>query len=217
MAESERPPLIMVLMDVIPPVPVPLRHWTHTPTVSIGITCAVVCTYGCDDDRIAPTRCAIIDAELDGRESQCRAYRNSSPPLWIDVADSPGLGATVIRRVLGEKLALLIDFPGLERFDEVRGNFFPHVYTFMWSSPSSADNPSSRNHPSRSPPWQPVDAVPYKDRNALYQSQVFTLHKVSRVVCIKRTFFATTPALTHQHMWAALRGVGDWLAVASGV
>src|SRR5712691_6060288 len=37
------------------------------PTVSIGITCAVVCTYGCDNGRIAPTRCAIIDAGLDGR------------------------------------------------------------------------------------------------------------------------------------------------------
>src|SRR5712671_3895175 len=37
------------------------------PTVSIGVTCAVVCTYGCDDDRIALTRCALIDAGLDGR------------------------------------------------------------------------------------------------------------------------------------------------------
>ncbi len=37
------------------------------PTVSIGVTCAVVCTYGCNDGRIVPTRCAIIDAGLDGR------------------------------------------------------------------------------------------------------------------------------------------------------
>ena len=37
------------------------------PTVSIVVTCVVVYTYGCDDGRIAPTRCAIIDAGLDGR------------------------------------------------------------------------------------------------------------------------------------------------------
>src|SRR5262245_27714158 len=35
--------------------------------VSLGVTCAVVYTYGCDDGRIAPTRCAIIAAGLDGR------------------------------------------------------------------------------------------------------------------------------------------------------
>src|SRR6266481_3758431 len=32
------------------------------PTVSLGVTYAVVYTYGCDDGRIAPTRCAVIDA-----------------------------------------------------------------------------------------------------------------------------------------------------------
>ena len=37
------------------------------PTVSLGVTCAVVDTYGCDNGRIAPTRCAIIAAGLDGR------------------------------------------------------------------------------------------------------------------------------------------------------
>jgi pyruvate/2-oxoglutarate dehydrogenase complex dihydrolipoamide dehydrogenase (E3) component len=37
------------------------------PTVSLVVTSAVVCTYGCDDGRISPTRCAIIDAGLDGR------------------------------------------------------------------------------------------------------------------------------------------------------
>src|SRR5215218_8092067 len=37
------------------------------PTVSLGVTYAAACTYGCDDGRIAPTRCAIIDAGLDGR------------------------------------------------------------------------------------------------------------------------------------------------------
>ena len=30
------------------------------PTVSLGGTSAVVCTYGCGDGRIAPTRCAVI-------------------------------------------------------------------------------------------------------------------------------------------------------------
>ena len=34
------------------------------PTVSLDVTCAVVCTYGCDDGRIGPTRCAIIAAGL---------------------------------------------------------------------------------------------------------------------------------------------------------
>ena len=37
------------------------------PTVSLGVTSAVVDTYGCDDGRISPTRCAIIAAGLDGR------------------------------------------------------------------------------------------------------------------------------------------------------
>jgi transposase len=37
------------------------------PTVSHGVTCAVVDTYGCDDGRISPTHCAVIAAGLDGR------------------------------------------------------------------------------------------------------------------------------------------------------
>jgi hypothetical protein len=45
-----------------------LNHYAHTiPTVSRGVTYAVVCTYGCDGGRISPTRCAVIDAALDGR------------------------------------------------------------------------------------------------------------------------------------------------------
>src|ERR687884_739931 len=48
------------------------------PTVSLGVTCAVVYTYGCDDGRISPTRCAIIDAGLDGRYSLHRSYK--TPP-----------------------------------------------------------------------------------------------------------------------------------------
>src|SRR2546425_10805407 len=37
------------------------------PTVSLGVTYVMVYTYGRDDGRIAPTRCALIDAGLDGR------------------------------------------------------------------------------------------------------------------------------------------------------
>src|SRR2546430_14281202 len=49
----------------------------HRPTVSLGVTSAVVCTYGYDDGRILPTRCAIIDAGLDGR---CRLRRRRRTP-----------------------------------------------------------------------------------------------------------------------------------------
>src|SRR6266851_6923413 len=35
---------------------------SHTPTVSLGVTYVVAYTYGCDDGRILPTRCAIIDS-----------------------------------------------------------------------------------------------------------------------------------------------------------
>src|SRR5467141_526493 len=37
---------------------------TITPTVSLGVTYVVVCTYGCGDGRIGPTHCAVIDAGL---------------------------------------------------------------------------------------------------------------------------------------------------------
>ena len=37
------------------------------PTVSLGVTSAVVNTYGCDNGRISPTHCAVIAAALDGR------------------------------------------------------------------------------------------------------------------------------------------------------
>jgi hypothetical protein len=40
-----------------------------TPTVSLGATYAVACTYGCDDGRIAPTRCALIGGVLGDRWS----------------------------------------------------------------------------------------------------------------------------------------------------
>src|SRR5215468_8283158 len=45
----------------------PYLAWAYISTVSTGVTCAVAYTYGCDDGRIAPARCAIIDAGLDGR------------------------------------------------------------------------------------------------------------------------------------------------------
>jgi Plasmid encoded RepA protein len=41
--------------------------WDFKPTVSLGVTSALVCIYGRGDGRIAPTRCAVIDAGLDGR------------------------------------------------------------------------------------------------------------------------------------------------------
>src|SRR5215831_1368120 len=47
----------------------------HRPTVSHGVTYAAVCTYGCGDGRIAPTRCAVIDAGLDGRSSPHQACK----------------------------------------------------------------------------------------------------------------------------------------------
>ena len=61
----------------------------NRPTVSLGVTCAVVCTYEYNDDRIWPTRCAIIDAGLDGRWSPRQACR------------TPPAGARSARSVLG--------------------------------------------------------------------------------------------------------------------
>src|SRR4029453_17207542 len=59
-----------------------VAHWCfydpHIPTVSLGATYAVVDTYECDDGRIGPTRCAIIDAGLDGRGSQCEVRRTTA-------------------------------------------------------------------------------------------------------------------------------------------
>src|SRR5712691_4693280 len=51
------------------------------PTVSLGVTCAVVYTYGCGDGRISPTRCAVIDAGLDDRYRPRRADR--TPPAGV--------------------------------------------------------------------------------------------------------------------------------------
>ena len=62
--DDERYSNTIELYDAIP------KYFTNPraiPTVSLSVTCAVVYTYGCDDGRIAPTRCAIIAAGLDGR------------------------------------------------------------------------------------------------------------------------------------------------------
>ena len=48
------------------------------PTVSIGVTYAVVYTYGSDDGRISPTRCAVIVAGLGDRYSPRRAGSNTA-------------------------------------------------------------------------------------------------------------------------------------------
>ena len=58
-----------------------IPHMLSKPTVSLGVTCAVVYTYGCDDGRISPTRCAIIAAVLDGRWRPRRAC--STPPAAV--------------------------------------------------------------------------------------------------------------------------------------
>src|SRR6266567_4191206 len=50
----------------------------NTPTVSLGVTYAVVDTYGCGNGRIGPTHCAVIDAGLGGRCRPRRACR--TPP-----------------------------------------------------------------------------------------------------------------------------------------
>jgi hypothetical protein len=62
----------------------------HTPTVSLGVTSAVACTYGCGNGRIGPTRCAVIGGGLGDSCSQCRVC--SRPPAGAHSAHS-GLAA----------------------------------------------------------------------------------------------------------------------------
>src|SRR6266446_3880567 len=50
----------------------------YRPTVSLGVTYVVEYIYGCDDGRILPTRCAIIDARLGDTWSPRRGCR--TPP-----------------------------------------------------------------------------------------------------------------------------------------
>jgi len=66
-----------------------LKAQTLKPTVSLaslGATYVGAYTYGCDDDRISPTHCAVIDAGLDGRCRQRRACR--TPPVRASSAHS---------------------------------------------------------------------------------------------------------------------------------
>src|SRR5262245_26064205 len=76
---------------------VPVPHSTriitcanHKPTVSLGVTYAVVYTCGRDDGRIAPTHCALIDGRLGGRWSRYQVCR--TPPAEARSARS-GLAA----------------------------------------------------------------------------------------------------------------------------
>src|SRR5262245_766750 len=62
----------------------------HIPTVSLGVTYAVVYTCGRDDGRIAPTHCALIDGRLGGRWSRYQVCR--TPPAEARSARS-GLAA----------------------------------------------------------------------------------------------------------------------------
>ena len=57
--------LLLVILEVKHP---------SKPTAPPGVTCAVVCPYGCDDGTIGPTRCALIDVVLGDRFRQRRAY-----------------------------------------------------------------------------------------------------------------------------------------------
>ena len=62
------------------------------PTVSLGVTCVLVGTYGGDDGRIWPTRCAVIDAGLDGRWSPHRVC--TTPPVGARAAHSARAAAS---------------------------------------------------------------------------------------------------------------------------
>src|SRR5438132_14281901 len=67
--------IAVVLTDVSMPEIDGFALATLIPTVCLSVTCAAADTYGCGDDRISPPRCAVIDAVLGGRYSQCRACR----------------------------------------------------------------------------------------------------------------------------------------------
>src|SRR2546430_17687282 len=56
------------------------------PTVSLGVTSLVADTYGCDDGRIALTRCALIAGGLGDRCSQRQACK--TPPAGARSAHS---------------------------------------------------------------------------------------------------------------------------------
>src|SRR6266446_6900603 len=76
-----------------------------TPTVCLGAPSVVVYTYGCDDGRNGPTRCAVIDGGLGDRCSQCWACRR--PPA--------GAGSARIGLVVVSRQASIADPGGLHR------------------------------------------------------------------------------------------------------
>src|SRR5215510_4056756 len=67
-----------------------LERPVYKPTVSPGVTYAVVDTCGRDDGRIAPTHCVLIDGRLGGRWSRYQVCR--TPPAEARSARS-GLAA----------------------------------------------------------------------------------------------------------------------------
>jgi hypothetical protein len=72
-----------------------LHSTQFRPTVSLGVTYVVVCSYGRNDGRISPTHCALIDGRLGGRCSRCQGCR--TPPVGARSAHS-GL-AVALREV----------------------------------------------------------------------------------------------------------------------
>src|SRR5262245_15206987 len=56
------------------------------PTVCLGVTSSVAYTYGYDDGRIGPTRCALIDGARGDRWSRCQG--GSTPPAGARSAHS---------------------------------------------------------------------------------------------------------------------------------
>src|SRR4029077_8409818 len=85
---------------------VSLLLWSEDkPTVSIGVTYAVVYTCGFDDGRIWPTRCAVIVAGLGDRYNPRRADR--TPPA--------GVGSARIAPAAASRPVSTIDPSGLHR------------------------------------------------------------------------------------------------------
>src|SRR5262245_21317034 len=64
------------------------------PTVCLGVTYVVVGTYGYDNGRIEPTRCAVIDGVLGGRCRLCRAC--STPPAEVGSSRSALAAGSVL-------------------------------------------------------------------------------------------------------------------------
>src|SRR5256886_9564367 len=91
MATTKGTALLMVWSEVRAEHEAEFNRW-YKPTVSLGVTYAVVYTYGCGDGRILPTRCAVIDAGLDDRYRPRRADR--TPPAGVGSARSAPAAAS---------------------------------------------------------------------------------------------------------------------------